>query len=137
MPEQLAELEGRYGAIGGVSPLAEPHRGQVDAVARRARRRARRAATSCRFGAKHTDPLIEEAAAGLAAAGLERVIGLVLTPHGSSMGSQEYLDRAAAALGRDALRAGGTVVRRAGARRRCSPPACGTRWRAVDGPDRR
>jgi ferrochelatase len=27
------------------------------------------------------------------------VIGLVLTPHGSSLGSQEYLDRAAAALG--------------------------------------
>ena len=35
----------------------------------------------------------------LGGAGLERVIGLVLTPHGSSLGSQEYLDRAAAALG--------------------------------------
>ena len=31
--------------------------------------------------------------------GLERVVGLVLTPHGSSLGSQEYLDRAAAAVG--------------------------------------
>ena len=97
-PEQLAELEGRYDAIGGVSPLAVRTAAQVDAV---------RAALDARdpgryvvsFGAKHTDPLIEESAATLAAAGLERVIGLVLTPHGSSLGSQEYLDRAAGALG--------------------------------------
>jgi ferrochelatase len=97
-PEQLAELEGRYRAIGGVSPLAERTRAQVDGV---------RAALDDRapghfvvsFGAKHTDPLIEEAAAPLALAGHRRVVGLVLTPHGSSLGSQEYLDRAAAALG--------------------------------------
>ncbi len=97
-PEQLTELEGRYDAIGGVSPLAVRTEAQVVAV---------RAALDGRdpgryvvsFGAKHTDPLIEESAATLATAGLERVIGLVLTPHGSSLGSQEYLDRAAAALG--------------------------------------
>jgi ferrochelatase len=96
-PEQLAELEGRYVAIGGVSPLTVRTAAQVDAV---------RAALDARapgryvvsFGAKHTDPLIEEAAALLRAAGVERVIGLVLTPHGSTMGSQEYLERAAAAL---------------------------------------
>jgi protoporphyrin/coproporphyrin ferrochelatase len=97
-PEQLAELAGRYDAIGGVSPLAVRTAAQVDAV---------RAALEARapgrfvvsFGAKHTDPLIEESAATLAAAGLDRVVGLVLTPHGSSLGSQEYLDRAASALG--------------------------------------
>jgi protoporphyrin/coproporphyrin ferrochelatase len=96
--EQLAELEGRYAAIGGVSPLTIRTAAQVEAV---------RAALEARapgryrvaFGAKHTEPLIEDAAAALGAAGLERVIGLVLTPHGSSMGSQEYLDRAGAALG--------------------------------------
>jgi ferrochelatase len=97
-PEQLAELEARYAAIGGVSPLTVRSAAQVDAV---------RAALDARapgrfvvsFGAKHTDPLIEESAALLGAAGLERVIGLVLTPHGSSLGSQEYLQRAEAALG--------------------------------------
>jgi ferrochelatase len=97
-PEQLAELEGRYAAIGGVSPLTVRTAAQVDAV---------RAALDARapgrymvsFGAKHTEPLIEEAAALLRAAGVERVIGLVLTPHGSTMGSQEYLERAEAALG--------------------------------------
>jgi protoporphyrin/coproporphyrin ferrochelatase len=97
-PEQLAELEGRYAAIGGVSPLTLRTAAQVAAV--RASLEARRPGHYIvSFGAKHTDPLIEEAAAGLSAAGVERVIGLVLAPHGSSLGSQEYLDRAAAALG--------------------------------------
>ncbi len=97
-PAQLAELVGRYEAIGGVSPLAVRTAAQVDAVraALEVRRPDRYVVA---FGAKHTEPLIEEAAALLGAAGLERVIGLVLTPHGSSLGSQEYLDRAAAALG--------------------------------------
>ncbi len=97
-PAQLAELEARYAAIGGTSPLARRTRAQVDAL---------RAALDARapgryvvaFGAKHTDPLIEEAAAWLRDRGLRRVVGLVLTPHASSMGSQEYLERAAATLG--------------------------------------
>jgi ferrochelatase len=97
-PEQLAELEGRYRAIGGVSPLAERTRAQVDGVRAALEHRAR-GHFVVSFGAKHTDPLIEETAAVLAFAGHRRVIGLVLTPHGSSLGSQEYLDRAAAALG--------------------------------------
>jgi ferrochelatase len=95
---QLAELRGRYEAIGGVSPLAERTRAQVDAVRAELERRAPgRYVVS--FGAKHTDPLIETAAAELGAAGHDKVIGLVLTPHASSMGSQEYLERAAKELG--------------------------------------
>jgi ferrochelatase len=97
-PEQLAELEGRYRAIGGASPLAERTGAQVDGVRAELERRAPGHFVVA-FGAKHTDPLIEEAAAALARAGHARVIGLVLTPHGSTLGSQEYLDRAAAALG--------------------------------------
>ena len=97
-PAQLAELEARYRAIGGVSPLAERTRAQVDAVRAELERRAPgRFAVS--FGAKHTDPLIEKATAGLAAGGHAKVVGLVLTPQTSSMGSLEYLDRAAQELG--------------------------------------
>jgi ferrochelatase len=96
-PEQLAELEGRYRAIGGVSPLARQTEAQVGAL--RAVLEARRPARyMVEFGAKHTEPSIEESASALRSTGLERVIGLVLAPHGSSLGSQEYLDRAAAAL---------------------------------------
>jgi protoporphyrin/coproporphyrin ferrochelatase len=96
-PEQLAELEGRYDAIGGLSPLAERTTAQVDAVRRALEARAPGRYVVA-FGAKHTDPLVEDAALALGSAGLEQVIGLVLTPHASSMGSQEYLDRAATAL---------------------------------------
>jgi protoporphyrin/coproporphyrin ferrochelatase len=97
-PAQLAELEQRYRAIGGVSPLAERTEAQVDALRAELERRAP-ARYVVAFGAKHVDPLIEDTAHRLAGAGLERVIGLVLTPHASSMGSQEYLDRAHVALG--------------------------------------
>ena len=96
-PAHLAELEGRYAAIGGVSPLAERTQAQVDAL-RAALESRRPGRYVVAFGAKHTEPSIEDAAAKLAAAGLARVVGLVLTPHGSSMGSQEYLDRARAAV---------------------------------------
>lgn len=96
-PEQLAELESRYRAIGGVSPLTERTQAQVDAV--RAELETRSPGRYVvEFGAKHTEPLIEDTAATLASLGLEKVVGLVLTPHASSMGSQEYLDRAAVAL---------------------------------------
>lgn len=96
-PAQLAELEARYAAIGGTSPLARRTRAQVEGL-----RAALEAHAPGRyvvaFGAKHTAPFIEEAAAGLRDRGLTRVVGLVLTPHTSSMGSGEYLARASDAL---------------------------------------
>jgi ferrochelatase len=96
--EQLTELEDRYAAIGGLSPLTERTLAQVDGIrtALEARAPGRYVVTS---GAKHTDPLIEDAATALVARGVVRIIGLVLAPHGSSMGSQEYFDRAEAAVG--------------------------------------
>jgi ferrochelatase len=99
--EQLAELEGRYAAIGGLSPLTERTEAQVEGVYTALEQQApgRYIVT---YGAKHTAPLIEDGAAILHSAGARRIIGLVLTPHGSSLGSQEYFDRAEAALDRRA-----------------------------------
>jgi ferrochelatase len=96
-PEQLADLEQRYDAIGGVSPLAARTAAQVEALAA-ALESAEPGRFVVRFGAKHTTPFIEEAAAGLCELGITRVIGIVLTPHRSSMGSGEYLGRAGVAL---------------------------------------
>ena len=96
-PEQLADLESRYAAIGGLSPLTERTQAQVDAVRTELERRAPGRYVVA-YGAKHADPLIEEAAAALTRAGVDVVIGLVLTPHGSSLGSGEYIARAQAAL---------------------------------------
>ena len=96
-PEQLAELQRRYAEIGGLSPLAELTRAQVDGVRAALDRRAPGRYVVA-YGAKHADPLIEAAAATLTAGGVRRAVGLVLTPHGSSRGSQEYFVRAEAAL---------------------------------------
>ena len=76
-PEQLAELEGRYAAIGGLSPLTERTVAQVDAVRAALEQRApgRYVVT---YGAKHTEPLIEEGAASLVAAGAPAVIGVAV-----------------------------------------------------------
>ncbi len=95
--EQLAELEDRYAAIGGLSPLTERTRTQVDGLRDALEQRAPGRYTVA-YGAKHSAPLIEEAAAMLTGAGVARIIGLVLAPHGASMGSQEYLERAEAAI---------------------------------------
>ncbi len=96
-PAQLADLLARYDAIGGTSPLAAVTRDQVRSLARllEAKEPGRYVV---RFGAKHTAPFIEEAAAELAEAGVASVVGLVLAPHHSSVGSEEYLERAGCAL---------------------------------------
>jgi ferrochelatase len=94
---QLAELTARYEAIGGTSPLAAHTAAQVDALAA-VLDDDRPARFAVRFGAKHTDPDIESAATGLAGSGVEDVVGLVLTPHRSASGSDQYHERARAAL---------------------------------------
>jgi len=95
--EQLADLVRRYAAIGGTSPLAARTAAQVSGITE-ALRAGSGSAPLVRFGAKHTAPFIEDAAHELAQAHVRRVVGVVLTPHRASMGSDEYLDRAEAAL---------------------------------------
>jgi protoporphyrin/coproporphyrin ferrochelatase len=95
-PELLAELVGRYEAIGGTSPLSERTRAQVEGLAD-ALDAVAPGEYIVRFGAKFTSPTIEDGMAELADAGVVRVIGIVLTPHQSSLGSGEYLRRAQAA----------------------------------------
>ena len=50
------------------------------------------------LGMKHVSPFIEESVAELARDGVQRIIGLVLAPHYSSMSVEEYLQRARAAV---------------------------------------
>ncbi|MGH8995769.1 MAG: ferrochelatase, partial [Acidimicrobiales bacterium] len=54
-PEQLADLVRRYDAIGGVSPLAERTRAQVDGIAA-ALESSAPGRYRVAFGAKHTEP---------------------------------------------------------------------------------
>ena len=87
-PEQLADLVRRYEAIGGVHTLTERTEAQ---------RRALAAALGDDWlvvvGTKHSTPSIEEAVREAEEAGAQRLVGLVLAPHFSSMSVGEYLRR--------------------------------------------
>ncbi|HET6948865.1 MAG TPA: ferrochelatase [Acidimicrobiales bacterium] len=93
--DQLAELTGRYQAIGGVSPLAERTRAQVDALAS-ALEAAEPGRWTVTLGNKHAAPFVEEAVAGLDGT-TGAIVGLVLAPHFSRGSVGEYHERAAAA----------------------------------------
>ncbi|HEV7762811.1 MAG TPA: ferrochelatase [Acidimicrobiales bacterium] len=94
-PEQLADLERRYAAIGGVSPLAQRTRTQADAVAA-ALDRAEPGAWRMALGMKHAPPFVEDAVTELAKEGVGSIVGLVLAPHWSRGSVGEYHERAAA-----------------------------------------
>jgi ferrochelatase len=95
--EQLAELEERYRAIGGTSPLNELTAAQVAGIASALDERGPGRFTVV-GGAKFAPPRIEDAAGVLARAGVERVVGLVLAPHSSTVSVGEYARRAREAL---------------------------------------
>jgi ferrochelatase len=97
-PEQLAELTGRYQAIGGVSPLAERTRAQVAAIGA-ALDAAEPGGWRLALGNKHAAPFVEDAVASLATGGepVERLVGLVLAPHFSRGSVAEYHQRATGA----------------------------------------
>jgi protoporphyrin/coproporphyrin ferrochelatase len=91
-PELLAELRGRYEAIGGTSPLlerTEEQRAGVQAALGEGYR--------VELGMKHAPPFLEDGVASLAAAGVSRIVGLVLAPHYSALSVGEYAGRAGAA----------------------------------------
>ena len=92
-PEQLADLQRRYDAIGGVSPLAQRTEEQRAALA--AALDAIDPGRCCvLLGQKHAAPFIEDAVAELAAAGVGQTVGLVLAPHFSRASVGEYQARA-------------------------------------------
>jgi ferrochelatase len=93
-PEQLAELTGRYEALGGVSPLAERTEAQRAAI-----EAALPPGTPVRLGQKHAAPFVEDGAAELQAAGAGGVVGVVVAPHFSAASVGEYHARAAAVAG--------------------------------------
>lgn len=90
-PEQLADLQRRYGDLGGVSPMAQRTRAQVDAIAA-----ALGDEYTVRLGQKHSGPFIEDAVVDLCAQGVTEIVGLVLAPHYSAASVGQYLERAAA-----------------------------------------
>lgn len=92
--EQLADLTGRYEAIGGLSPLAELTEAQRIAL-QRALDGIAPDTYQVVLGLKHADPKIEATVDALAARGFRRVVGAVLAPHYSAYSVGQYLGRVA------------------------------------------
>jgi ferrochelatase len=97
-PELLSDLTRRYLAIGGVSPLTERTAAQVAGLTQVLSER-HPGEYDVRFGSKFEPPLLEEAAASFRDDSFEKVVGLVLAPHSSSMSTAQYMSRAREALG--------------------------------------
>lgn len=97
-PEAMAELEGRYAAIGGHSPLTEITFAQADAL-REVLRAAHGDDWDVVVGMKHNHPFLEEAMADLESRGVRRVVAMVMAPHYSSMSVAGYIERLRAAAG--------------------------------------
>jgi ferrochelatase len=81
-PEALAELTGRYRAIGG-SPLTEITRAQAAAL-------SDRTGIPTFAGMKHAPPFISDAAMEARGSGIERLVGLPLAPHYARMSLGSY-----------------------------------------------
>lgn len=89
--ELLAELTGRYRAIGGRSPLLEITRAQASGIQERIQ------GVRSFVGQKHAAPTIPDAVRAMKDAGIDRAVGLALAPHYSRMSIGDYEKRALAA----------------------------------------
>ncbi|MEI7593408.1 MAG: ferrochelatase [Actinomycetes bacterium] len=95
-PELLANLQARYDAIGGISPLAQRTEAQRSALEMALEIRMP-GAFEVVLGQKHAAPFVEDAVATLADSGVQRAVGLVLAPHYSGFSVGQYHQRASTA----------------------------------------
>src|SRR5262249_28549707 len=91
--ELIHEMRENYAAIGGRSALTDLTLAQAAAPRGRLGPRVARAVRRC-----HWEPVINEALAELAAAGVTRVIGIPMAPQFSTLSVQKYIDAATRAL---------------------------------------
>jgi ferrochelatase len=89
----VEEITENYRAIGGRSPLLEVSRRQVDALAA-----ALGDDYHCYLGMRHWSPWIEQVVGEMVEDGIERAVGLVLTPHFSSLSVARYEQKVADGL---------------------------------------
>lgn len=104
-PHLLAELIGRYEALGGTSPLRRITAAQTARIAA-----GLPDGHVVVQGNKHAAPFIEDAVAEAAAAGVDRIVGVVLAPHFSKGSVGEYDARLRTAAAHHGVAEAGTVT---------------------------
>ncbi len=88
--EAVKELQARYQAIGGHSPLLEITRRQAEALETKLNEGD--GAFQVFIGMRHWRPRIARAVQEMAQAGIRRAIGLALAPHYSKMSVGAYIE---------------------------------------------
>jgi ferrochelatase len=109
-PEHLAQLRGRYEAIGNVFPLLDTTRAQAHGLVERLNAVGPDTYRAY-LGMKHSAPFIPEAVEGMAADGVTRAIGIVMAPHWSGMSVETYIERVRQAIDAQGLDLQMTFVR--------------------------
>ncbi|MEN1970241.1 ferrochelatase [Lentibacillus sp. N15] len=95
--EMLEDLQSRYKAIGGISPLAKITEQQAKALETTLNDCQEEYDFHVYIGLKHIEPFIEDAVEKMAADGIEEAVSLVLAPHYSTFSVKSYNQRASEA----------------------------------------
>lgn len=92
--ELIADLKGRYEAIGGLSPLAKITDAQAAALESKLNASQDQIVFKTYLGLKHIEPFIEDAVQQMKEDGIEEAVSIVLAPHFSTFSVKSYNDRA-------------------------------------------
>ncbi len=91
--EQLADLAGRYKAIGGISPLAKITKNQAQGLCDRLNEVQDEIEFKMYIGLKHIEPFLEDAVAQMHKDGITEAVSIVLAPHFSTFSIKSYNGR--------------------------------------------
>ncbi|ENI8649201.1 ferrochelatase [Listeria monocytogenes] len=92
--EMIADLRGRYHAIGGLSPLAKITEAQAYGLEKALNDSQDEVEFKAYIGLKHIEPFIEDAVEAMHKDGIEEAISIVLAPHYSIFSVEAYNKRA-------------------------------------------
>lgn len=92
--EMLEDLQGRYKAIGGLSPLAQITEDQAYGLRDRLNEIQDEIEFKAYIGLKHIEPFIEDAVERMHADGIQEAVSIVLAPHFSTFSVKSYNGRA-------------------------------------------
>ncbi|GAB1780620.1 ferrochelatase [Priestia megaterium] len=93
-PEALEDLQNRYEAIGGISPLAKITQQQMESLEKRLNEVQDEIEFKAYLGLKHIEPFVEDAVEAIHKDGIKEAVSIVLAPHFSTFSVKSYNGRA-------------------------------------------
>ncbi|ADF37488.1 ferrochelatase [Priestia megaterium] len=99
-PEALEDLQNRYEAIGGISPLAKITQQQMESLEKRLNEVQDEIEFKAYLGLKHIEPFVEDAVEAMHKDGIKEAVSIVLAPHFSTFSVKSYNGRAKETAGK-------------------------------------